>query len=180
MISPGLSWGSSTTLILISPGPANDNLTSSWQSSSPPSSWSHLDSQDGGGRIFLFTMKPHLNRSWVTEPHVYVHYETVRLAVWTTEKLDPWIRFACWPFDLDSAFPGFLAGVFHSGSRKGLGTFPILGLLEFSQLAYLPYWHLSIQELPRPSLLPYKLCGNCVQLGKWEPVWPSGNYALGW
>ena len=49
LISPGLSWGALTTaLLLISPGPANESLTSSWESSSPPSSWSRLDSAHTG------------------------------------------------------------------------------------------------------------------------------------
>ena len=34
-----------TSLLLISPGPANESLTSSSESSSPPSSWSRLDPQ---------------------------------------------------------------------------------------------------------------------------------------
>ena len=34
-----------TSLLLISPGPAYDSLTSSWESSSPPFSWSRLDPQ---------------------------------------------------------------------------------------------------------------------------------------
>ena len=41
-----LSWAllriQLTSLLLISPGPANESLTSLWESSSPPSSWSHL------------------------------------------------------------------------------------------------------------------------------------------
>ena len=41
----GLSWGSSSTsLLLISPGHAKAS-NSSWESSSPPSSWSRLDTQ---------------------------------------------------------------------------------------------------------------------------------------
>jgi len=45
LISPGFTWGSSiASLLFITPGPANENLTSSWESSSPPSSWSRLDS----------------------------------------------------------------------------------------------------------------------------------------
>ena len=45
LIYSGLSWGSSTTShLLISPGPVNECLTSSWEDSSPPSSWSRLDS----------------------------------------------------------------------------------------------------------------------------------------
>ena len=45
-----------TSLLLISSGPANESLTSSWESNSPPSSWSRLDStliQDKHRCIYL-------------------------------------------------------------------------------------------------------------------------------
>ena len=40
---------------------------------------------------------------------------------------------------LDSAFPSFLAGVSRREAGIGLVPFPLFGLLEFCQLAYLPY-----------------------------------------
>jgi len=49
---------------------------------------------------------------------ISVHCEILHFAVFLneTEKLDLWIRFACWP-RMASAFPSILAGVSYRGAR---------------------------------------------------------------
>ena len=78
---------------------------------------------------------------------ISVRYEILQFAVFMNEKLG---FLFCVLVIVNSVFPSFLAGVFPTDVGVSLGTFPLLCLLEFSQLAYLPR---PIQDLLQEFLV---------------------------
>ena len=101
------------------------------------------------------TVKPHPDWSLVTEPSVCTMRSCALLFSWMRSLISD--CFACWPFST------VLSQVFWQKCLVEMSElvwvpFPVLGLLELCQLAYLQYWVLCvwpIQDLPRPSLHPF-------------------------
>ena len=130
----------------------------------------HLHCQAGGcdhicltvfmdGSCTLLDMKPHPDWSLVTKPSVYTMRSCGLLFSWMRSLIcDP--SFACWPFSI------LLSQVFWqeclTETPESIWVlFPLLGLLELCQLAYLQYWVI----LTHPRLAPSQSASLCVFYG---------------
>jgi len=95
---------------------------------------------------------------------IRIHYEVLRSAVFLNEKLD--LCFACWPF-LTVLSQVFWQKRLIEMPESVSVPFPLLGLSEFLQLAYLQNWVLC---LPLPRLAPSQSASLCVFHGIMELV----------
>ena len=106
---------------------------------------------------------------------ISVRYEILRFAsllllmlllLLFNEKLDPWLRFGCWPFS--TVLSQVFCQVCLIETPQSLGVpFPLLRLLQPCQLASLLYWVfcLTHPNVPHPSLHPFvSFTASCVRL----------------
>ena len=102
----------------------------------------------------------------MTEPSTYTMRFCGLLFFWTRSKI--FNSKCCLLLIFNSAFPSFLAGMSHREAKINLGTFPLLGLLEFCQLATLQYWvpYLTHAKLAPPSLHPFVFF-----MASWDGLW---------
>ena len=70
-----------TSLLLILPGLANESLTSLWESSSPPSSWSRLDPQ-----MRVFFVRVHLTSLVLISPGLWLAMVFVEVLLYVPQK----------------------------------------------------------------------------------------------
>ena len=101
---------------------------------------------------------------------ICVHYEVLQFVFFLNEKLNLWFCFACGPFS------AMLSQVFWQECLIEMPElvwvpFPLLGLLELCQLAYLQYWVLC---LTHPRLAPSQSASLCVFHGFVE--WVVGSF----
>ena len=124
------------------------------------------------------TEKPHLTDfRWVS--HQCIHYEILWFDVFLKEKLDLWLCFA---------YSSFSTVIFHGFWQEclveTLGSvwvpFPLLGLLELCQLAYLQYWSSPLLDPSKTCPVPVcitlclsRLCGvGCGDIRRpWSMLW---------
>ena len=122
-----------------------------------------------------------------THPHpTPTHPPTPKIwgkwAVFLIEKLDLWIRFACWPFSTVTSFPCFLAlAASHRDTWIGFGTFPtpcFAWALPACILEVLIPLLDPSKSLPVPVCIP--LCLSRIHVAgygdirqHWRMLWPA-------
>ena len=89
---------------------------------------------------------------------ISVHCEVLRFAVFLNEKLDLWLCFACWPFSTVLSQVFWQECLVETPESVWV-PFPLLGLLELCQQAYLQYWVLCETH---PRLAPSQSASLCV------------------
>ena len=109
---------------------------------------------------------------------IRVHCEVLQFAVFLNEKLDLWLCSACWPF-LTVLSQVFWQKCLVEMPESVWVPFPLLGLLELCQLAYLQCWVLCLTH-PRLLPLPAPVAQWLARRTVGRKVWGSNPIRVMW